>query len=131
MGEMIPKINMSLHLLSQDESDIEDLNLSIQNDLKSISGLEYRLFTKESPEHTKSPGGIDWSSIMLTAIASGSLLSTIVNAVQSHLSRDRKVIFEIDGDRLELTGISSQTQNELIKEWIMFHSKKGKKGNVK
>jgi hypothetical protein len=47
-----------------------------------------------------------------------------VAAIQGWLGRSqqRSVKFELDGDVLELTGVSSRDQQRLVDEWLRRHS---------
>jgi hypothetical protein len=55
---------------------------------------------------------------------SSELLTALVDLVRSWISRDsgRSVKLELDGDVLEVTGITRSDQRELIKTWIDRHS---------
>jgi hypothetical protein len=55
--------------------------------------------------------------------ASGGALTTIINLIQSKLTKDRSVTLEIDGDKLEVTGISSEDQKRLIDDWLKRRQK--------
>ncbi|MGB6164591.1 MAG: hypothetical protein WBF75_18890 [Pseudonocardiaceae bacterium] len=55
---------------------------------------------------------------------SSKLLTALIETVQSWVSRDggRSVKLDIDGDVLEVTGITRKDQRELIQIWIDRHT---------
>jgi hypothetical protein len=77
----------------------------------------------ETPEGTKAGVPPDLSTILLTLAASGGVLTTIIGVLQSWLTRHerRSVTLEIDGDKIEITGISSEEQKRLIDAWMRRH----------
>jgi len=58
---------------------------------------------------TRSPGGAPGGSGRFRRV-----LNTLVNTLQAWLTRHerRSVILEIEGDKLELTGVSSENNND-------------------
>ena len=55
------------------------------------------------------------------AAGSGGVLPTLINGVQSWLSRhreNRSITIEMGGDKLEVAGISSEEQRRLIDAWL-------------
>ena len=77
----------------------------------------------ETPEGAKAGSAVDWSTLLLTLAASGGALTTIIGVLQSWLTRfeKRSVTLEIDGDKLEITGISSKEQRRLVDAWLSRH----------
>jgi hypothetical protein len=60
---------------------------------------------------------------LLVTIAQPELLTPVVAAIQSWLisSRQRSIKLEIEGDVLELAGVSSDEQRRLADEWLRRH----------
>jgi hypothetical protein len=58
--------------------------------------------------------------LLLTFAASGGVLTTLINVLQSWLSRHerRSMTLKIGDDELEVTGISSEQQQQLINDWL-------------
>jgi hypothetical protein len=61
---------------------------------------------------------------LVATFARPDLLTAIVAAVQSWLggTGGRSVKLEVDGDALELTGVSSKEQRRLADEWLRRHA---------
>jgi hypothetical protein len=64
-------------------------------------------------------------ALVVTVTQSG-LLTPVVAAVQSWLAgsqqQQRSVKLQLDGDVLELTGVSSTDQQRLVDEWLRRHT---------
>ncbi len=78
----------------------------------------------EAPPGSK---GIDFAlagALVVKLVRSRGLLQAVVNTVSHWVqaARMRGVRIEIDGDVLEVTGVSSQEQRALIDAWIQRHS---------
>jgi hypothetical protein len=63
-------------------------------------------------------------AFVIGLVASSHLLGAITSVVQSWLARagERSVKLELDDDILEVRGISSREQHELVRRWIDRHS---------
>jgi hypothetical protein len=61
---------------------------------------------------------------LVVTVAQSGLLAPVVAAIQGWLGRSqqRSVKLELDGDVLELTGVSSRDQQRLVDEWLRRHS---------
>jgi hypothetical protein len=61
---------------------------------------------------------------LVVTVAQSRLLAPVVAAVQSWLAstHQRSVKLELDGDVLEVTGVSSRDQQRLIDEWLRRHT---------
>ena len=78
----------------------------------------------ETPPGAKAGDVIAWGDLILALVASGGVLTTLIGAIQSWLTRHerRSVTLEIDGDKLEVTGTAPEEQRRLIEAWIRHHS---------
>jgi hypothetical protein len=124
--------NLTLQLYSGDPADTELLNRQIRQELQQASGVEVTSPEIDAlPNDAKSGStAVDWTTIYVTIAASGGIITTVIGAILSRLTRERKVTIEIDGDKLELTGISSKEQQRLMELWILRHHK-DKKSHAK
>jgi hypothetical protein len=60
---------------------------------------------------------------LLVTVSQSQLLTPVMTAVRSWLARSpqRSIKLELDGDVLELTGVSSTEQRRLTDEWLRRH----------
>lgn len=77
----------------------------------------------EAPPGARSVETMAVGTLIVSLVNSSGLLSSVVASVQSWLSRlgRHSVKLELDGDVLEVTGISRKEQRELITHWIDRH----------
>jgi hypothetical protein len=77
-----------------------------------------------APSGTRSAGMFVAGVLTVLFARSSELLGKLVNVVQSWLSSSgaRSVRLELDGDVLEVTGITRGDQRELIRTWIDRHA---------
>jgi hypothetical protein len=61
---------------------------------------------------------------LVVTVAQSKLLASVVTAVRAWLAGapQRSIKLELDGDILELTGVSSKEQRRLIDEWLRRHA---------
>lgn len=121
-------INMSLNIDCGPEAhgeEIEELARQLRRELLELDteSVEHAAQGK-TPESAKAADAFAWGTLALTLAASGGVISALINTVQSWLARSeaRSVSLEINGDKLEIKGISSEDQNRLIRAWLARHS---------
>ena len=75
-----------------------------------------------TPANTKAGDVIEWGKLLLTLV-SGGAITALFGTLQAWLTRDdrRCVTLEINGDKLQVTGISSAEQKQLIDAWLNRH----------
>ena len=121
-----------LHIrLSEDGADAERLDTMtghLSQDLRDLDDVEVQRASGPSPENTRAVDAVEVGSLVVTMLTSGAL-SEVVRAVRRWLgsggNRDaRTVRVELDGDALELTGASSQEQEQLIQLFVLRHLRK-------
>jgi len=61
---------------------------------------------------------------LLVSVTQSQLLAPVLAAVRSWLggSPQRSIKLELEGDTLELTGISATEQRRLVDEWLQRHT---------
>jgi hypothetical protein len=61
---------------------------------------------------------------LVVTVSQSQLLAPVVAAIRSWLagSPQRSIKLELDGDTLELTGVSSKEQQRLANEWLRRHT---------
>lgn len=119
------KLLLTLHLATEYEGEAETFARQIHNGLINLDGIETKIGSLDTlPGGAKSGTGvIDWSTLLVTLMASGGILSTIIGVVLSKLTHERSVTLEINGDKLEVNGISSEEQQRLIELWLQRNRK--------
>jgi hypothetical protein len=75
-----------------------------------------------SPEGAKGVGEAVGSLLVVLA-ASGGVLTTLIGTLQAWLTRQSgsKLLVEIDGDRIELTGATSEERRRALDAWLARH----------
>ncbi len=76
-----------------------------------------------APEGAKGEAAFDLGKLLITLANPSGLLVNVVKAVDGWIRAQgvRSVSLEIDGDKLQLTGLSSEDQKALIEHWISRH----------
>ena len=107
-----------------DPEELADLTARLRNelldlDMKSVEPLRAGL----PPPGTRAVDLMAIGTLMAT-FARPDLLAAVVAAVRSWLggAGGRSVKLEVDGDALELTGVSSKEQRRLTDEWLRRHA---------
>ena len=77
------------------------------------------------PGKAKAVDLVIWGKLLMTLAASGGVLTTLIGAVQSWLTRNnqRSIILDVNGNKLEIKGISSDEQTRLANEWVRLNTK--------
>jgi hypothetical protein len=77
----------------------------------------------EAPEDAKGAGLLAAGELLVGLVASPEVLASIIDTVRSWLgrSRVRSVKLTLDGDALEVSGVSSAEQERLINLWTSRH----------
>ena len=115
---------LKLHIESGTEDDAEELErltLQLKEELLGLDVEAVELVrTEKMPHKAKSPGAVDLGTLLLTLAASGGVITTLINVLKSWLNRHerRSITLEIGGDKLEVTGVSSEEQQRLIDSWL-------------
>jgi hypothetical protein len=78
----------------------------------------------EAPEDAKGAGLLAAGELVVGLVASPEVLASIIDTVRSWLGRNRarSVKLTLDGDALEVTGVSSAEQERLIDLWVSRHA---------
>lgn len=111
------------------ELDSEDLEKSTQRLRREILSLNVEavdlLKIVDKPSKSKVGDPISWGTIIVTLLATRGVITTLINAIASWLTQyERRIItLEIGGDKLQITGISSEEQKRLIDAWIERNAK--------
>jgi hypothetical protein len=125
---MVKEHELLLNIKPSVDDYIEDLQRLSRQLRQNINKLDVEKvdFVKagEAPKGAKAGDIVAWSSLLVSlaaAAGSGGVLPTLINGVQSWLSRhreNRSITIEMGGDKLEVAGISSEEQRRLIDAWL-------------
>jgi hypothetical protein len=102
------------HLAGRLRAELLDL------DVESVQQLE----RGEPPEESKGVGWRAAGELVVRLVATPEVLVSLISGVRSWLGRNRvrSVKLTLDGDALEVTGVSSAEQDRLIDLWVARHA---------
>jgi hypothetical protein len=117
---------LGIHIAVGPDADAEEIaeaTLQLRREL-----LDLDVEAVELPRAGEAPPGtraVELAALgaLVVTVAQSPLLGPVVAAVRSWLAGapQRSVKLELDGDALELTGLSSKEQRRLIDEWLSRH----------
>jgi len=106
-----------------DAEEVAEATLQLRREL-----LDLDVEAVELPRAGEPPPGtraVELAALgaLAVTLAQSQLLTPVVAAVRSWLAgqHQRSVKLELDGDALELTGLSSNEQRRLVDEWLRRH----------
>jgi hypothetical protein len=78
----------------------------------------------EAPKDAKGAGLLAAAELVVGLVASPEVLASIIGGIRSWLGRNRarSVKLSLDGDVLEVSGVSSAEQDRLIDLWVTRHA---------
>lgn len=108
------------------ETDAELMRLarSLQKEVQNLNVDQITLARNaQSAVGSKNLDAISWGTLLVTFVTSQGVAVALIGLLQHWLSRQerRTITLEINGDKLEITGVSSETQQKLIDEWLQRH----------
>jgi hypothetical protein len=108
-----------------DDQEVDELTAQLRRalldlDVESVD----RVKQGEVPPGVRGSDVLVLGTLVVTLANSARILATLVNTVQAWLSggSQRSVKLQIDGDILEVAGLSSSDQRRLIANWIERHT---------
>lgn len=108
-----------------DAAELDELAVQLREQLLEldIEGAD-RATAGQAPPGARAGDILLAGALTVMLVQSSGLLTTLVETVQSWVSRSdgRSVKLEIDGDVLEVTGITRTDQRKLIETWIDRHT---------
>jgi hypothetical protein len=125
MEERPAMLGMQLAVRPDDDAEqVAEATLQLRREL-----LDLDVESVELPRAGEPPPGtraVELAALGALAVTLGKsqLLGPVVAAVRAWLagSPQRSIKLELDGDVLELTGVSSKEQRRLTDEWLRRHS---------
>jgi Effector Associated Constant Component 1 len=104
-----------------DAEEIDALTRSLRHELGGLDFAEVgQVDAAEVPEGAKSGTATTVGSLVVTLVQGAGGVAAVTGIVQAWLgrSRGRTVELEIDGNKIKVTGASSEVEERLIQEWI-------------
>jgi hypothetical protein len=107
-----------------DDEEVAEATPQLRRELLDLDVDSVDLPTAGQPP----PGtrGVELAALgaLLVSVTQSQLLAPVLAAVRSWLggSPQRSIKLELEGDTLELTGISSTEQRRLVDEWLQRHT---------
>lgn len=108
-----------------DSEELAELTAHLHQELLELDVDAVELAREgEPPPNTKAMDVVGLGTLLVTLAKSAGGLRSLVSTLQSWLAGQRRTVrIELDGDVLEMTGISSSTQDQLVSDWIARHTK--------
>lgn len=118
------KIKVSCVDINSDQAKARIWLNQLSEDLTTVLGTQTSLETGG----IKSSSPLELNTIILSLLASGGLLIELVRLIQARITKEQKVMIEVDGDKLEVVGakVNSIDHDLLVKEFIKRHTVKTK-----
>ena len=115
---------LALQLETLPDTDSEELAALVQRLRAELLDLDVDrvepLTAGEAPEGAKGVELLALGGLVVQFVLQPGVLTSIVDGVRSWLQRQsaRSVKLTLDGDSLEVTGVSSEEQDRLVELWI-------------
>jgi hypothetical protein len=109
--------------LDADAEEVAEATLQLRRELLDLDVEAVELARAgEPPPGTRAVELAALGALVVT-VAQSPLLGPVVAAVRSWLAgaQQRSIKLELDGDVLELSGLSSKEQQRLVDEWLRRH----------
>ena len=109
--------------LDTDDRELDRLTRQLRREILEMDVEDVALVESEEAPAGAKGDTITLGALLVTAAASGSLFPGLFDLLKSWLTRHglRSVTLEIDGDKLEVKGISAKEQQQLIDAWMSRH----------
>jgi hypothetical protein len=124
---------LTVHISCQDACSNQSLAREWLGSLSSTLKDELDVTCTWDTRGVKSPLALDWNTIILSFLASGGVLIEVVRLIQAKITKNEKVMIEIEGDKLEIVGSKVHTIDHdlLIDHFIKRHSITHKRKHLK
>jgi Effector Associated Constant Component 1 len=111
-----------------DDAETAELAARLRDELLAHE-LEPQDVSTTAPPGAKGLG-VDVGSLLVVLAASGGVLTSLIGTLQSWLLRQSgsKLLLEIDGDRIELTGATDEERRRALDAWLARHETEAESG---
>jgi hypothetical protein len=113
------EVGLQLDLEGAESAELDRLTRLLRDELNALDVEGVELVTTAAPNSAKAFGLVEIGSIVIS-VAGRRALVAVVDAVRSWAgrSRGRTAKLTLNGDEIELTGISAEQQERLIDAWL-------------
>lgn len=124
---MDERTTLAIHLVVGPESDaqeVADATLRLRRELLDLDVEAVEMARAGEPPPGTRAVEVAALGALVVSVAKSQVLVNVVAAVRSWLGsqQQRSIKLELDGDVLELTGVSSKEQRRLAEEWLQRHT---------
>ncbi|MGB7685759.1 MAG: hypothetical protein WBL45_08245 [Solirubrobacterales bacterium] len=108
-----------------DSEELLELTQGLRGELLELDVDSVDLGSRgEAPEGAKGAEILAFGGLAIQFALKSSVLRSVVDATVAWLGRQqaRSVKLTLDGDTLEVTGVSSEEQSQLIEQWVTRHA---------
>jgi len=106
-----------------DATDIEELLIRLRQELLDHAGVADARPVSLTPSPAGSKAADGALAALAVTVLSPGVLPTVLDMVRAWaVRRDRTVRVEVDGDLLELTGVTSAQQQQVLDAWLSRRS---------
>jgi hypothetical protein len=121
------RTTLAIHLIVGPESDAQEVaeaTLWLRRELLDLDVEAVELARAGEPPPGTRAVEVAALGALVVSVAKSQVLVNVVAAVRSWLGgqQQRSIKLELDGDVLELTGVSSKEQRRLADEWLQRHT---------
>ena len=120
-------IQLTVTLAAEPDTDVQDLErltLQLRKELSELDVQANFVTGGPAPANAKAGDVVEWGTLLLTLAASGGVITTLINAIQTWLTNRNQpaaVTVEIGGDKLQITGNPPTDQQRLIEAFLQRH----------
>jgi hypothetical protein len=129
MTDMQAALAAEIHMeRGSDAEEQAELTQRLRTQLVELDVDDVRLAPgQEAPSGAKGPELLGVGALIVEFVLRPDTLRSVVGTVSAWVGRQRAraVRLTLDGDTLEVTGISSAHQSQLIEQWIARHADAG------
>lgn len=108
-----------------DDAELAELAMGLREELLALDVASVDVASAgPAPAGTRGGDALAVGALIVSLAASSGLLGAMVDAVASWVARpgQRSVRLELDGDVLEVAGVSAREQQRLVQTWIDRHT---------
>lgn len=120
-------IQLTVTLAAEPDTDVQDLErltLQLRKELSELDVQANFVTGGPAPANAKAGDVVEWGTLLLTLAASGGVITTLINAIQTWLTNRNQpaaVTVEMGGDKLQITGNPSPEQQRIIEAFLHRH----------